>query len=126
MKKELFSAVASFTEELLQVPGTQLQHIEQTLRQLREDLSKHSAVLADLDTLIEDAAVAHAEEIAMMKDCIGPEEYYDESEPPFDVVEWMNEVPEHEMQKALTRFEEAKLCMNIYRDMYPEENGLPF
>lgn len=38
MKKELCSAVMASIEELLQVPGTQLQHIESTLRQLMTDL----------------------------------------------------------------------------------------
>lgn len=67
-------------EALLQVPGTQLQHIESTLRQLLSDLKKAGITPpAELDDLIEEAAIAHAEEMAMLKDCIGPEEddYYD-------------------------------------------------
>lgn len=65
MKKELCSAVMTSIEALLQVPGTQLQTIEPTLRQLMTDL-KNSNITppADLDALIEEAAIAHAEDMA--------------------------------------------------------------
>ena len=74
--KALNNAVKDFTEALNHVPAIQLMHIEETLRQLREDLTNSNLpILADLDTLIEDAAIAHAEVMAMCKDCEGPEEY---------------------------------------------------
>lgn len=74
--KALNNAVKDFTEALNHVPAIQLMHIESTLRQLREDLTNSNLpILADLDTLIEDAAIAHAEVMAMCKDCEGPEEY---------------------------------------------------
>lgn len=54
-------------EALLQVPGTQLQHIESTLRQLMTDLKNANIIPpAELDTLIEEAAVAHFEDMAYM------------------------------------------------------------
>lgn len=77
--KQLAQAVAVFTDALCKVPGTQLQHIELTLRQLRDDLIDSGiGVLAELDDLIEDAAIAKAETMAELKDCIGPddEDYY--------------------------------------------------
>ena len=61
-------------EALEQVPGTQLQHIEPTLRQLLTDLKNAGITLhADLYGLIEHAAIAHAE-IAAYKE-IDPPEY---------------------------------------------------
>lgn len=86
MKKELCSAVMTSIEALLQVPGTQLQTIEPTLRQLMTDL-KNSNITppADLDALIEEAAIAHAEDMAYYNGiCDEPyitndmPEYYDE------------------------------------------------
>lgn len=60
MKKELCSAVMTSIEALLQVPGTQLQHIESTLRQLLTDLENAGITPpAELDDLIEEAAIAH-------------------------------------------------------------------
>ena len=52
-------------EALLQVPGTQLQTIEPTLRQLLTDL-KNAGITppAELEGLIEEAAIAHAEDMA--------------------------------------------------------------
>ena len=74
--KALNNAVKDFIEALNHVPAVQLMHIESTLRQLREDLTNSNLlVMADLDTLIEDAAIAHAEVRAMCKDCEGPEGY---------------------------------------------------
>lgn len=59
MKKELCSAVMTSIEALLQVPGTQLQHIESTLRQLLTDLENAGITPpAELDDLIEEAAIA--------------------------------------------------------------------
>lgn len=56
--KELASAVMTSIEALLQVPGTQLQHIESTLRQLLTDLkSANITPPAELDELIEDDLV---------------------------------------------------------------------
>lgn len=72
-------------EALLQVPGTQLQTIEPTLRQLLTDL-KNAGITppVELDDLIEDAAIAHAEDMAYYNGiCDGPcitndmPEYYD-------------------------------------------------
>ena len=61
-------------EALLQVPGTQLQHIEPTLRQLLLDLKAANITPpAELDELIEDAAVSHAETMAY-NDWAQPEE----------------------------------------------------
>lgn len=75
MKQQLAQAVAATVDALCKVPGTQLQHIESTLRQLMTDLKEAGITPpAELDELIEDAAIAHFEEMAMMKDCIGPEE----------------------------------------------------
>ena len=63
MKKELCSAVMTSIEALLQVPGTQLQHIESTLRQLLTDLENAGITPpAELDDLIEEAAIARCEE----------------------------------------------------------------
>lgn len=74
--KELNNSVKDFIEALTKVPATQLKHLESTLRQLRSDLTNSNLpVLAELDELIVDAAVAKAEDNAMMKDCEGPEEY---------------------------------------------------
>lgn len=68
--KALNNAVKDFIEALNHVPATQLMHIESTLRQLRTDLTNSNLpVMADLDILIEDAAIAHAEMMAMTKDC---------------------------------------------------------
>lgn len=54
-------------EALMQVPGTQLQHIESTLRQLLTDLrAANLPIPAELDELIEEAAIAHAENAAYM------------------------------------------------------------
>lgn len=80
MKKELCSAVMTSIEALLQVPGTQLQTIEPTLRQLMTDL-KNSNITppADLDALIEEAAIAHAEDMAYYNGMTDDmPEYYDE------------------------------------------------
>lgn len=75
--KELASAVMTSIEALLQVPGTQLQHIEPTLRQLLADLKAANITPpAELDELIEDAAIAHAEDMAY-NDWAQPEEYDD-------------------------------------------------
>lgn len=65
MKQALTTAVMTSIEALLQVPGTQLQTIEPTLRQLLTDL-KNAGITppVELDDLIEDAAIAHAEDIA--------------------------------------------------------------
>ena len=72
-------------EALLQVPGTQLQTIEPTLRQLLTDL-KNARITppAELNDLIEEAAIAHAENTAYYNGiCDGPyitndmPEYYD-------------------------------------------------
>lgn len=74
--KALNNAVKDFTEALNHVPAVQLMHIESTLRQLREDLTNSNLpVLADLDVLIEDAAIAHAEVMALCKDCEETKEY---------------------------------------------------
>ena len=57
----------SSIDALTHVPGTQLQIIEPTLRQLLEDLKKAGITPpAELDSLIEDAAVAHFENAAYM------------------------------------------------------------
>lgn len=90
MKKELCSAVMASIEALLQVPGTQLQTIESTLRQLLTDLKKAGITPpADLDTLIEDAAVAKAENAAYMNGIADPEEPEDD---------WFNMMSEEEQE----------------------------
>lgn len=67
MTQKLSAAVLTSIEALLQVPGTQLQYIESTLRQLLADLKAANITPpAELDELIEDAAVAHAEDMAYM------------------------------------------------------------
>lgn len=77
MTQNLCQAVMTSIEALLQVPGTQLQHIESTLRQLLADLKAANITPpADLDMLIEDAAVAHFETMAH-NDWAQPEEYDD-------------------------------------------------
>lgn len=78
MKTTLCSAVMTSIEALLQVPGTQLQHIESTLRQLMTDL-KIAGITppAELDDLIKEAAIAHAEDMAYMNGvAYGDEEYF--------------------------------------------------
>lgn len=74
--KALNNAVKDLIEALNHVPAVQLMHIESTLRQLRTDLTNSNLpVLADLDTLIEDAAIAHAEVLEeLQKELI--EEHY--------------------------------------------------
>lgn len=67
--KELSNAVKDFIEALNNVPGVQLMHIEDTLRQLRTDLGvANLPIMADLDTLIEDAAIADAEVRAILEE----------------------------------------------------------
>ena len=67
-------------EALEQVPGTQLQHIEPTLRQLLTDLKNAGITLhADLYGLIEHAAVARAE-IAAYKEIDPPYYPYEEEQ----------------------------------------------
>lgn len=61
MEKNLLEAVTSFMKELQQVPGTQLQLIEGTLRQLKTDLTTLNPDSHGLDDLIEWAAIARAE-----------------------------------------------------------------
>lgn len=65
MRPALIQALESSIEALKQVPGTQLQTIEPTLRQLLTDL-KNAGIIppVELDDLIEEAAIAHAETIA--------------------------------------------------------------
>lgn len=79
MKQALATAVMTSIEAFLQVPGTQLQHIELTLRRLLADLRNAGVEIpAELDDLIEEAAIAHLEDIAHMNevDYDGDEEYY--------------------------------------------------
>lgn len=71
MNKELFVAIMTSIEALMQVPGTQLQLLEPTLRQLKQDLKDANITPPDeLDSLIEEAAIARSE---MIQDLI---EYY--------------------------------------------------
>lgn len=81
MKLTLIQALESSIEALKQVPGTQLQTIEPTLRQLLTDL-KNAGITppVELDDLIEEAAIAHAETIAMLKDCSYSDVYYEKYE----------------------------------------------
>lgn len=67
MTQKLSAAVLTSIEALLQVPGTQLQYIKSTLRQLLTDLrNANMGIPAELDDLIEEAAIAHAENAAYM------------------------------------------------------------
>lgn len=73
--KQLAQAVAVFTDALCKVPGTQLQHIENTLRQLMTDLKKAGIIPpAELDDLIEEAAIAHFEDMAYYNGMLTPEQ----------------------------------------------------
>lgn len=75
--RTLCNAVMTSVEAFLQVPGTQLQHIEPTLRQLLSDLKKAGITPpADLDDLIEHAALSRIEEMweACMYRAAEPEE----------------------------------------------------
>lgn len=74
---ELAKAVMTSIEALQQVPGTQLQHIEMTLRHLYADLKNAGiGIPAELDDLIEEAAIAKAEERAYMNG-VGDEDIWD-------------------------------------------------
>lgn len=77
MTQNLCQAVMTSIEALLQVPGTQLQHIESTLRQLMTDLKNANITPpADLDILIEEAAIAHSENAAYMNGVAWDDEPY--------------------------------------------------
>lgn len=80
MRQELSVALASTMDALMQVPGTQLQHIESTLRQLLADLkAANLEVPAELDDLIEEAAIAKAECRAFDPGRRNDEPHYDKS-----------------------------------------------
>jgi uncharacterized protein YkwD len=77
MKATLLDAVMTSIEALQQVPGTKLQHIESTLRQLKADLREYyNDYPVALDDLIEEAAIAHAEDMAFMNGVASGEEPY--------------------------------------------------
>jgi hypothetical protein len=62
MRLTLIQALEPSIEALKHVPGTQLQHILETLRQLKEDLEESNLPIPeDLDSLIEEASVARDE-----------------------------------------------------------------
>ena len=86
MRLTLIQALEPSIEALKQVPGTQLQTIEPTLRQLLTDL-KNAGITppVELDDLIEEAAIAHFEDMEYYNGiCEEPyitndmSEYYDE------------------------------------------------
>lgn len=85
MSQNLSAAVMTSIEALLQVPGTQLQHIESTLRQLLTDLkAANLEIPAELDILIEDAAIAHAESAAYRNGvAYGDEPYFTNDMPEY-------------------------------------------
>ena len=88
MTQNLCQAVMTSIEALLQVPGTQLQHIESTLRQLLADLKAANITPpAELDDLIEDAAVSHAEDMAYYNGMAEPEEE-----------DWFDMMPEEDQE----------------------------
>jgi hypothetical protein len=65
METILTQAIMTSIEALKQVPGTELLHIEATLRQLKADLQNLNITIPQtLEELVEDAAVAHAEYMA--------------------------------------------------------------
>lgn len=126
MKKELCSAVMTSIEALLQVPGTQLQHIESTLRQLLADLKAANITPpAELDELIEDAAVAHAEEMAYMNGVAwGDEPYFQEPDEEYreamiDLDEGWDEYEEGLMQRASENPEAYKKLAQFLDDELP-------
>lgn len=82
MAQALAAAVMTSIEALLQVPGTQLQYIEPTLRQLLCDLREANiGIPAELDDLIEEASIAHAENAAYLNG-VGEEPYYPTNDTP--------------------------------------------
>ena len=129
MKQALTTAVMTSIEALLQVPGTQLQTIEPTLRQLLTDL-KNAGITppVELDDLIEDAAIAHAETMAMLKDCSYSDVIYGDfdSLPQSVKDEIEDEYIYYEKYGCHPNEPKAKKAMsNMLRDMFP--NGeLPF
>ena len=120
MKAELTQAITAFTNALMHVPGTQLQTIQETLRQLRKDLTEANIPpMAELDDLIEEAEIAHAEEMAMLKDCEGPEE------PDFTEEEEFYRMNYYEMYGCYPDEPKAQKAMSrILMDMFPDD--LPF
>lgn len=57
MRQELCQALQQSIDALMHVPGTQLQHIESTLRQLMTDLKNANITPpAELDDLIKEVA----------------------------------------------------------------------
>lgn len=81
MKTQLLQALEQSIDALTHVPGTQLQTIEATLRQLMTDLKEHNITPpAELDDLIEDAAIAHFEDMAYMNGvAMGDEPYFNQN-----------------------------------------------
>ena len=103
-------------EALLQVPGTQLQHIEPTLRQLMTDL-KNSNITppADLDALIEEAAIAKTEDTAYMNGvACGDEPYI------------TNDMPEYYDEIAIYSNWEANGVIHPNDEIRQEFDEMPF
>ena len=133
-------------EALLQVPGTQLQTIEATLRQLYKDLQEANLPIPDdLEVLIGDAAEAKVE-LAAYKEADPPytnEPYYDPCE---DIKELSLEdrltllsytvssdfhyhrIVRTDIDREYVELEEAykKLHPSVYPTLSDEEYELPF
>lgn len=103
MQQNLSVALMTSIEALMQVPGTQLQHIESTLRQLLTDLKEANVTPpAELNDLIEEAAIAHAETLAILKDTECPKWMLEpEEEPDWDEIENRDCYPPDEYFEAL-------------------------
>lgn len=116
MTQKLSAAVLTSIEALLQVPGTQLQHIESTLRQLLADLKAANITPpAELDELIEDAAVAHAEDMAYMNGiAYGDEPYI------------TNDMSEYYDEEAIYSNWEANGVIHPHDEMRQELDELPW
>lgn len=124
--KQLAQAVVVFTDALCKVPGTQLQHIEKTLRQLMTDLKEAGITpQAELDDLIEEAAIAHFEDMAYYNGMLTPEqeELY-LSEPDYEYEDEFtsyNDMWEDMMQDLYhTEIKKDKALSRMLRDMFPD------
>lgn len=116
MTQNLCKAVMTSIEALLQVPGTQLQHIESTLRQLMTDLKNANITPPeDLDILIEEAAIAHFEDAAYMNGVAWDDESY-----------ITNDMPEYSDEEAIYSNWEANGVIHPNDEMRQELDNLPW
>lgn len=105
MSKQLCHAVATFMNELMHVPGTQLLTIQSTLRTLKEDLKQAGLpILEDLDLLIEEAGIAEAENRAYRDAMIELHEMWNDDDPycvaaqmgKYDPTRWVDECEDYD------------------------------